>query len=249
MRYRLTDISKRKMSVVSLTLVFFIVLSLHYTQPGESLNFTRIYDELSDSGNFLLGNIIEAKENILNRVYHFIGKKEREKKIIVLTITKTNDKINFLFDKPAEMSMHYDRPGLLKLNPLLVDISENDYLLFENFTGIVVLNHEFIYKGNCDSIFINHNKIYLADPISKINVESKKRVWNNVFINYAKLKTLDLKNISGNLMVSGENIMNIEFHQNPIHLEYFEGNINITDEGIVFVGVMEYLKTKDFTFE
>ena len=249
MSYRLTDVSKRRMSVVSLTLVFFIVLSLHYTQPGESLNFTKVYTGLSDSGNSILGSIIEVKENILTKVYRFMGKEEREKKIIILTITQTNDKINFLFEKPAEMSMHYDKPGLLKLSPLLVDISENDYLLFENFTGIAVLNHEFVYKGNCDSIFLNHNKIYLANKISKINVESKKKVWNNVFINYANIKTLDLKNVSGNLMISGENIMNIDFDQNPMHLEYFEGNINITDTGIVFIGVIEYLETKDFTVE
>ena len=229
--------------------VFCIVLFFFYNPAAESLNISKTFSEISSAGSSILDHVMGIKDSLVKVSSHLIGKKEREKKVIILTITEMDERLPVSFDVPVEMNIAYKEQSILKISPLLMDLNKRDVLLFNNFTGIAVINDEFNYKGQCSSFLLNNNRISLEKDINKINVEGKKQDKDGVFINYVKIKDLDMKNITGNVIISGDNIMNIAFGKKPMHIEYFEGYVNMTKNSIVFSGTIEYLKAEDFSIE
>ncbi|RLG14760.1 MAG: hypothetical protein DRN66_01110 [Candidatus Nanohalarchaeota archaeon] len=229
--------------------VFCFAILLLYNHPAESLNISQTLGGISSAGSSILGHLIGIKDNIVQMGYRLTGKKEREKKEVVLTIIQTYDHIEVPFSSPVELSINYKQKNTFAINPLLIDVIKGDSLTINNFTGITVTKNDFNYKGQCSSFWLNQNKIHLQKQINKINIEGKKEYRDSVLIKDAKINELDLKNISGSIVINGENIMNIEFSQKPMHIEDFEGHISITKSNILFTGTIEYLKAQNFVIE
>jgi len=214
-----------------------------------SFNFTGAFSEMSKAGKSIFDHIVGIKDNILNIGSHFVGKSKNSKKNFVLNITKTQNNIEINFKKPVELKINYEKNNTIKIKPLLIDIAPKTNLMINNFTGVVVVNTDFKYKGFGNSILLNQNKIHLEEETNTINIEGMEQNQKDIYIKSVKIKNIDFQNISANLLILDENKMNIELNEKPLLLENFEGNIEITSQNIIFNGTIVYLKAQNFILE